>query len=347
MKHVKLLALIALLTLNLDVYGQWGQLVRLILRDGTRSGDRYIVAVPRYTGEYLIAEKQMLRELANTPIGTEIQSAHPGTNFHDIQLSSEDYRKIALYKRGIDDNHRFTDEKWTKVVKTVSDKSFMERLIKERKTARESERSNVKTYVSMPSSEVEYRNIFDTYNPQLYTNVLNIRNQIHQKQPEVMFLASAQDLRNALGDGGVDPIQLIGHNEEGLFRFPDKTTMSISEIEEIAVSRNRIVIFLTCNASNYTSQPAVNVFLNYAEAVNITNYLQSRLKEQRGPFTDYNKTFEERIQRIINDYLAAKKLNYRLKVLAVGSAVGGAGYVLYEVKKETKPGGVTGAGDAR
>jgi prepilin-type processing-associated H-X9-DG protein len=188
-------------------------------------------------------------------------------------------------------------------------------------------------YVSIPSTTSEFQNIFQTHNVRQRKRTVDLYNTLKAESNQLIkFPSSASGvLKGVLEFKTRFPIVIIGHNEDGNILFPDGSAASFQELDSLAREAGRIIVYLSCNANEYTtSSPATSHFLTYEESIELANKLNT-IKLLDSPS---QKEIKLRLNNVLNMY--AGKRDRRIVVTVVGITAGtvGVGYGLYIINEK-------------
>ncbi len=194
--------------------------------------------------------------------------------------------------------------------------------------------SKAKVFISIPSNEKEFKNIFQTPNNNQCKNAVRLRNLlVKENNKNVSFPMSQEVFFEMLSknDEKEKRIIIIGHNDEGVILFPDGSSSKIHDIDSVAKQFSRLIIYLSCNASDYTTNPAANYFLTYPEAVRLTNRLDYNVTV---PLKLTSEQLKNSLQKQLNDYGKEKQFKFKLKVTIYTGTASVVGYGIYKVRGE-------------
>ncbi len=125
--------------------------------------------------------------------------------------------------------------------------------------------------VSIPKNQHEYELMFHSKpTPEQWKSVSETVARF-KNNSNVHFVSSSEDFKRitAIKPEPYGYYTIIGHNEAGLFYFPDGNSMKLADMEKQLAFHIINGIFLSCNASDYIKSPAINhnitgVIQNYA-----------------------------------------------------------------------------------
>lgn len=107
---------------------------------------------------------------------------------------------------------------------------------------------------------------------------------------------SAAALPAQLEKSNAEYVIFVGHNEEGTFKFADGTSMSLSDMTEIATRAQKIPIFISCGAKSYVSEAiGVHRELGVSEAIAATKVVVSFVKSR-------DRVSAQQIQEHLSDF---------------------------------------------
>lgn len=149
------------------------------------------------------------------------------------------------------------------------------------------------TFLSMPRSDAEFRNIFDrapTDQDRLAILLAQTPETLRDLQwaedpkkqgisPTNQHRVSAAEFERFLNIESASVITVIGHNHRGSFKFPDGTAMKLKDMSRLCVAANKVCVFLSCHASKYVQRPSVGFrrSLDYGEAMEIATRLSGNI----------------------------------------------------------------------
>lgn len=84
---------------------------------------------------------------------------------------------------------------------------------------------------------------------------------------------------------------LVGHNEDGNFRFPSGETETLQRLASLVEDRNKIGIFLTCKGACFTNAPATRKSTNLNDALLLAMILKDRFFFVNNPSTGNTQSF--------------------------------------------------------
>jgi hypothetical protein len=309
------------------------KIIKLILEDGKEA-----IQISERT--LSSDERILLRNVDDRELIDEIKKAHPNEKFSEIHLSSTEMAKV-LKKQSEKDNpvqaeirrqQEFSETDhylWYQTMERHSTDRSMKSI------SPQGYFDHVETFISIPSSKDEYIKTFKSAKDDPVNNTIAIYQKISAaKYKNTSFPKSADEFIKTLSQKSNNPLSLIGHNENGNLYFPDGSTVAISELDKIAKKFDRIVIYLSCNAASYTSNPAVAYYLDYATAIHLNNFITNEVSYFKKDIT--KKEAEERINSLLSSYAFTKGLKYKLKLTAYVTAGVSVAYGLYEIKESDK-----------
>jgi hypothetical protein len=332
MRPLNKVIIIALLSFsNLCSFGQAQPLVRklvkLLSKEGTESW---------HVVESGASREEKLLMKADPETIAQIKKAHPGESLTTIKLTDAEVQK--LLQKQFEQDHPYEAAQRRKTNQIYED-IFIRSAIRNRNSSDGASRildpkayfEEVETFISIPSSEQEYLNMFKNKDEAPMRNTLNLYNQVKTTGKTNHFFPSSKDiLIKSLQKKSDNLVVIIGHNENGNLYFPDGSTLSFKQIDKTAKENSRMVVYLSCNAASYTSNPAVNYFLDYSQALDLNQFLNMEISYFRKDITPEKVT--ENINALLTNYAAQRALNYKLKVVAYTAAGGGLAYGLYQIK---------------
>ncbi|MDX3916975.1 MAG: hypothetical protein QHC79_25765 [Pseudosphingobacterium sp.] len=201
-------------------------------------------------------------------------------------------------------------------------------------------RPNTITLISIPENEEEFRNIFKR-NPRKgeMEDLASIYRDMKSRE-DVVFLQGPEDLesignRMLKSETGKELPRigffLIGHNEGGVFHFPDGGAIALMDVK--GKLQGAEAMFLTCNASSYIKRdPAIGYTLTYREAIEIARDINDI------SFTCdiYIKTTRDVAEEMIAKLNQRHQVKYIVKFLAAAGGLTGS-FVLLKKMDEDAP----------
>lgn len=193
--------------------------------------------------------------------------------------------------------------------------------------------NRAEVFISIPTNQEEFINIFKVPNQNQLSDAKNIKLKLEkEKNQNVNFPSSAGLLLESIkqADNKEKSIIIIGHNDNGILYFPDGSSSSISAIDVVAKENNRVISYLSCNASDFTENPAPNYFLTYPEAISLATKLNFSVP------IDFQKNSDEVkkiMQANLDKYATEKALKYKIKIITYSGTATAVGYGVYEFRK--------------
>jgi transcriptional regulator CtsR len=351
MKPVLSSIVFALLFINMDLHGQLSIVLKLLIKQ-----DEKIIYAFQKEGAQI---KKVVK--INESKGYNFITDEFAKNKN--QLS---YKKYIDIINEAEKNHTLTQAEASELKymkdlevlimtadpKNISKKNAEEKLLEEQKVLHArmaKERAKIKAptplslknidrakvVVSIPGNELEFRNIFNSYHKKQCEDIVKLKSLLESEKKDnknIDFLSSQAMLFELLSkDEKESPVIIIGHNENGLMHFPDKSKSKLQDIDSVAKKFSRIVVYLSCNANEYTENPAASYFLTYHEAVRLTNRLNSKIKM---PFSHTQEECRIALQKKLDDYGKEKQLKFKLEVTASAISVSAIGYGIYEIRSK-------------
>lgn len=118
---------------------------------------------------------------------------------------------------------------------------------------------------ALPKDPKEYEKVFG-YEPtggELDTVRRSLRTEYGQ---QIQTVKTLSDFQRVL-DSSEQPLVLVGHNEEGVFRFASGESRPIDQLSKMVEESDKIGVFLTCRGSCYTDAPAPRFKINWVDAL--------------------------------------------------------------------------------
>ena len=198
------------------------------------------------------------------------------SNGAEFEMGSEDYKKVQeLIKKHKLDNDLSLAQVGSEVrkFKVVYDPKLKDIIAVEKRV---NAVEDVKIVFSIPKNEQEYQNIFKEYSEKNLEGMQDIVASLdfskigdaHSRDAFLGLLASARN---------DEPIILIGHNENGLFYFPDGSSALLTDLDRTANANNKRIIILSCNAGKYLTVGPKNA-LTYEDSMEIAYLMAEKAK---------------------------------------------------------------------
>lgn len=116
---------------------------------------------------------------------------------------------------------------------------------------------------ALPQERNEYEKVFG-YEP-TEGELKSLRSLQTEDGQQTQAVKTLRDFQNVL-DSREQTLIMIGHNEEGVFRFASGESKPIGELSQMVESSNKVGVFLTCHGSCYTDAPAPRFKINWINA---------------------------------------------------------------------------------
>jgi hypothetical protein len=189
--------------------------------------------------------------------------------------------------------------------------------------------------ISIPTDGTQFKNVFGENNKSV-ASITALSQKLKASENNNIHCPSSSSVFHDLLYEKVKekPVILIGHNEAGILKFPDASTIELSMVEK-AINENQSypIIYLSCNSSDYVKDYSVDFRLTYEDALWITSDFDKRILN-----TANNKQeFKEIFAQSLDAFIRQKKLKTKAKIVTV-SIVGGSGavYYIYEGQFDTE-----------
>ena len=187
----------------------------------------------------------------------------------------------------------------------------------------------LKRIIVSPQTEEQFVNVFKHAPTQQQLNVLGkVAGKIETQQTYYMLLNTIgtktvrEQLIDQLATSSENLVSIVGHNEEGVLYFPDKSSATFSEL--IEAGRDKIIVFISCKAAEYINANAAGPLqeISLDAGVDIEREFH-RLAQQATSALTLGDT--QRILADAQDNVATKrgvKLAAKVSVIAVPGAAG-------------------------
>jgi hypothetical protein len=154
--------------------------------------------------------------------------------------------------------------------------------------------SEVDVYISIPDTPEEFKNIFNSLNKSQLDECKKIREGItNEKNKRIHFLKNSDFLtKEIINHPQNTPLIIIGHNVNGNFHLPDGSVEHFYKIDSLANLSKQTIIYLSCNARIFTSDPAANYYLKYSDGIALANRINDTLIKSIGLNNGYEQTKE-------------------------------------------------------
>lgn len=198
---------------------------------------------------------------------------------------------------------------------------------------------NSDVFISIPSTELEYKAIFgnENFDKNQFNNIVKLQKRLFdEKNPHAYFPKASDQLLNELTQNRKQEKSfiIIGHNDDGLLKFSDGSSLELKKIDSVANSLSRVAVLLSCKSSTFIEKnPATSYYLTYNEAVKLVHRIDSKAPEI---LKNDKEIVKEKIQAILDNYGKEQKLKFQLQVIFCGTAISSIGYGLYEIKSDKK-----------
>lgn len=117
-------------------------------------------------------------------------------------------------------------------------------------------------------------------------------------------------------------VTIIGHNQDGIFRFTNGFSANLYELDNICIKRKYHCVFLSCSAKKYlvSSGIATSSPITPLEAVHISIKLSEKISNNADTTSSLNSTLSN-LQEIVSTLESSAKR--KLKVITISQKVGG------------------------
>jgi hypothetical protein len=121
-------------------------------------------------------------------------------------------------------------------------------------------------YAVIPKTEAEYHNVFGkakTYTQAASVDMFAAATAVAKQGTwkvadaatvKAAKMTAAQHLQYYIKSSKKSLVGVIGHNEDGLFKFADGSSMSIKDIAEACFSLKKKCVIISCNSEKYIAQ---------------------------------------------------------------------------------------------
>ncbi|MBT1688894.1 hypothetical protein [Dawidia soli] len=327
------LTLVLMLAINI---ASFGQVVKVILKLFESVDGKKMIYVAEKRGESYMSRKtfesNQLYDVLKKKIGSsEVCYDEARKIIKDFEESG----KISTYEKELLEQEA-TRKAMVEIDSHVVGMNRMRKLLERKvvpitRTGLENiKHSNV--FVSLPSDDNEFINIFNEFNASHAVDAFILRKGLeHCGNTNVLLPKTAADILSSIPKSNEHnkAIIIIGHNEDGAIKFPDKSKLKISDLDALAQKHSRVIVYLSCNSASFTSNPATGYFLTYDQAINVANRLDFFVPN---PLMASHDHIREEFQKIVDTYGKSSEAQFYLRVTVVGASVGALGYRLYRIR---------------
>ncbi len=185
-------------------------------------------------------------------------------------------------------------------------------------------------YLSIPTNDSEFKNMFGR-EPNLNDQKIYELSYPDEQKSSVVQGKSLEDFKKTVkmkSEGYNNHLIIIGHNEDGLFTFPNGEKVKISEIEKLLQKVKGV--FISCNSRDYISDPTKGLAskLTYDEAIKLSQNIELGCNHFFMTPQQIDETIIKNIQKF--------ELNRKIKrgIVISGALAGTAGLVYISTKED-------------
>jgi hypothetical protein len=147
-------------------------------------------------------------------------------------------------------------------------------------------------------------------------------------------------LQLAIAESDQKFVTIVGHNDEGVLKFPDGSEANIVSVAELCEEMRKKCIFLSCDSEKFlhsTDAASIGIGseISYLEAALVAKALDTKLRARRlASLAIVDEIIREEVSVHISAAIASRRIGAVMKPISFASSIGGLVYSAGEIGKE-------------